>query len=152
MLRHSGESPTAFGWMARIKPPPPSLVICLPRLRQGNQDIIPSTFRRISSPSPAQMSLRTCSTGQHRGRSKHIGREEPGEVGHQKSRFTHPFWRALIIKISGSRKYCFVVRSLRYRQSPFGRATIVCSICFMKNQNVFEKGEMGQTGEKWDKA
>ena len=36
-------------------------------------------------------------------------RGEPGEVGHQMSRFTHPFWRAFIFKISEYRKCNSVV-------------------------------------------
>ena len=32
-------------------------------------------------------------------------------------------------------------------------ATNVCSVCFMKNKNAFEKGEMGQAEtQKWDKS
>ena len=54
-------------------------------------------------------------------------------------RFTHHIRRALIIMISGSRKCCFVVQSNLYGDVGFGNATIVCSVCFMKNKNVFEK-------------
>ena len=36
-------------------------------------------------------------------------RVEPGEVGHQVSRFTHHLRRTLVIQISGSRKCHFVV-------------------------------------------
>ena len=39
-----------------------------------------------------------------------------------------------------------------YPNTRFGNATIVCSICFMKNKRVFEKGEMGQAAEKWNKT
>ena len=68
------------------------------------------------------------------------------------SRFTHPFWRALIFKISGDRKCHSVARANLYRDTRFGNAAIVCSICFIKIKYVFEKGEMGQAGEKWDKT
>ena len=33
-----------------------------------------------------------------------------------------------------------------------GNATIVCSLCTMNNKKAFEKGEMRQAGEKWDKT
>ena len=65
-------------------------------------------------------------------------------------RFNHPVRRLLVIKMSGSRKCHFAVRSSLFG-TRFGNATIVYSDCLMKNANVFEKGEMGQAGEKWDK-
>ena len=68
------------------------------------------------------------------------------------SSFTHHLRRALVIKLSGSRKSHFVARSILYRCGEFGNATIVCSVCFTEKKNEFEKEEMGQAGEGWEKS
>ena len=63
---------------------------------------------------------------------------------------THHLRPALVIEISGSRKYHFIDCKSLSGRSVWKRYH--CLLClFYWEQKLFKKGEMGQAGEKWDK-
>ena len=78
-------------------------------------------------------------------------RGEPGEVGHQVSRFTHPSRQILFINISTRRKYRFVAWSIDYLETHFQKEPTFCSRYFMENKNTLKKGETGHLRERWEK-
>ena len=83
---------------------------------------------------------------------------ERWELGQQMHDFTYHLRRVLVTKISGSRKWHFVVWSNLYRNARFGKATIVCSVYFIEKKKHWKRekwdrlGRSGtKSGKKWDR-